>query len=164
MKEFVTPTLIDLDINETAEGMYAGSGSHNDDPTDVVIPSPEPGDSCWVNWKCTWTGHNNGSHSVCNVTANHCGDHSGNTLVMNFLTNFPIKEIKDCEFPVSNVGLYTFTITRTNFFNPTENIGFNFQIVSSETFYDASGNPYHGAIGENNAASYYCKVVSHYCS
>lgn len=162
MKDFIAPVILDLDINETAEGVYAGSGA----PPILPQPSEEPGHgSCWTNWTCTWTGHNNGGHSICNVTVNHLGEHSGCTLVINFTTNFTIKEVKNASgLTISNVGTNSFTLTRNNFFNQSESVGFNFEITTSDLFYDENGNPLHGAIGANNADSKYCKVVSWYCS
>ena len=164
MKTYEAPALFAIEA-DTAEGIYAGSGAM--DPS--VTPGPNlPGpvtEDCWINWKCTWTGHNCGGHSVCNVTANHCGNHSGQCLSMNFVTTFPIQEVKNASgLTISNVGTYSFTLTRNNHFNPTESIGFNFEIVTSQVFYDASGAPLHGAIGEFNAASQYCKVASYTCS
>lgn len=164
MKEFITPTLLDLDINETAESIYAGSGAVPPTPTMDPFAPGYIGSDCWLNWRCTWTGHNNGGHSVCNVTANHCSNHSGECLIMNFVTNFAIKEVKNASgLTISNVSTYSFTLTRNNHFNPTENIGFNFEIVSADIFYDESGNPLHGAIGANNAEAYTCKVASYTC-
>ncbi len=165
MKEFITPTLVDLDINETAEGVYAGSGASNPDPTVPPTPTEPPTSSgCWINWKCTWTGHNNGGHSVCHVSADHCGDHSGECLVMNFITNFNIADVKNASgYTISNITARSFTITRNNHFNASENIGFNFELVSADVFYDEANKPLHGAIGGNNAASYYCTVASYTC-
>ena len=180
MSDFITPDLIN--IEDVAEGIYAGSGSTSSpavptpiptaDPSGSVTPAPTtaPGGGttptqCWVNWQCRWTGHNNGGHSVCHVSANHCGDHSGESLTMHFVTNFPIVEVKNASgCIISNVGAYSFTIIRNNHFNAGDSIGFNFEIVTSATLYDASGNPLHGAIGANNADAYYCKVASHSCN
>ena len=173
MKEFISPDLLDI-INDVSEGVYAGSGAINiPDEQDPTIPSDNPGGGggsgyapCWTDWQCTWTGHNNGGHSVCHVRAQHCGDHSGNCLVINFSTNFPISDVKNASgLTISSVGTYSFTLIRNNFFNPNDNIGFNFEIVVSPEFllYDESGNPLHGAIGTNNAGTYYCKVVSYEC-
>ena len=175
MKEFILPDL--LTINEdVSEGVYAGSGAVSGDKPGSNDPTTWPNNPgggggseyapCWVNWQCTWTGHNNGGHSVCHVQANHNGDHSCNTLVMNFVTNFPIKDVKNASgLTISSVGVYGFTLTRNNHFNPTENIGFNFEIVTADGFilYDENGNALHGAIGTNNADAYYCKVVSYEC-
>lgn len=164
MSEFITPEL--LSIDDMAEGVYAGSGGIIDTVGPVPTPdepAPTPA-GCWINWQCRWTGHDHGGHSVCNVTANHCSDHSGERLVMNFITNFPIQEVKNASgLTISNVGTYTFTLIRNNHFNPTESIGFNFEIVTSALLYDESGNPLHGAIGTNNDSAYYCKVASYTC-
>ncbi len=170
MKDFVAPDLIN--VEDMSEGVYAGSGALSTNPDETINPSvPTPGTpggevkECWVNWQCRWAGHNNGGHSVCNVTANHCGDHSGECLVMNFVTNFPIREVKNASgLTISNVGTYNFTLVRNNHFNPSESIGFNFEIVTSATLYDESGNPLHGAIGASNGDAYYCKVASYVCS
>lgn len=164
MNDFIAE-LIDLNIDDTKEGIYAGSGSSpNPGEPETTIPMP-PQQKCWVDWKCTWTGHNNGGHSVCHVSARHCGDHSGNTLVMNFSTNFDIADVKNASgCTISNIGLHVFTITRNNFFNPNDNIGFNFEIVTSTPTYDAAGNALHGAIGANNVNTYYCDVASFSCS
>lgn len=159
MKDFIAAELINID--DTSEGIYAGSGSS---PSPIIPVPEEPGHNCWINWKCTWTGHNNGHHSVCHVSANHCGDHSGSSLVIHFTTNFPISEVKNASgLTISNVGLYNFTLTRNNFFNPSDNIGFNFEIVTSAIFYDAAGKPLAGAIGENNASAYTCRVAGYTC-
>lgn len=166
MKTYEAPALFAIEA-DVSEGVYAGSGSTGTDPgTDPEIPTvPVTPTGCWVNWQCTWTGHNNGGHSVCHVSASHSGDHTGNTLVMNFVTNFPISEVKNASgYTISNVGLYSFTITRNNFFNGSDNIGFNFEIVTTLVLKDAAGNDLHGAIGENNADAYYCKVASFTCS
>ncbi len=172
MKDFVAPDLIN--VTDVSEGVYAGSGAFDTTPGTNPIPIPDttpplaPGggvQTCWVNWQCRWTGHNNGGHSVCHVSANHCGDHSGECLVMNFVTNFPIREVKNASgLTISGVGTYNFTLIRNNHFNPGENIGFNFEIVTSTVMYDENNNPLHGAIGLNNADAYYCKVASYVCS
>lgn len=174
MKEFILPDL--LTINEdVSEGVYAGSGAVSGDKPgeNPFIPPNNPGSGsgseyapCWINWQCTWTGHNNGGHSVCHVSAQHCGDHSGNCLVINFETNFPISDVKNASgLTISNIGTNRFTLIRNNFFNPSDNIGFNFEIVVSSEFplYDEGGNPLHGAIGTKNADAYYCKVTSYEC-
>lgn len=162
MKIYEAPALFAIEA-DTAEGIYAGSGAPTPTP-DPFAPGPITED-CWINWNCTWTGHNNGGHSVCHVSASHCGSHSGNCLVMNFSTNFAIKEVKNASgLSISNVGTYSFTLTRNNFFNPSDNIGFNFEIVTSDPMYDEAGNPLHGAIGTNNAAAYSCSVSSYTCS
>lgn len=84
---------------------------------------------------------------------------------MNFTTNFAIAEVKNASgCTISNVGSYVFTLTRNGHFNGNDNIGFNFEIVTSTPMYDASGNPLHGAIGENNANTYYCNLASFSCS
>ena len=172
MKEFIAPDLLNV-ISDVSEGVYAGSGAVNipDEKDPTVLPNTPGGGGgseyapCWINWKCTWTGHNNGGHSVCHVSANHCGDHSGNCLVIDFVTNFTIKEVKNASgFTISSVGSNNFTLIRNNFFNPSESIGFNFEIVTSDMMYDESNNPLHGAIGTRNADAYYCKVVSYQCS
>ena len=174
MSDFIIPEVINL-IDDINEGVYAGSGAFNAPPGNGLIPpSTPPGGTgggdvplCWVNWQCRWTGHNNGGHSVCHVSARHEGNHSGNRLVMNFVTNFPVKDVKNASgCAISNVSSYSFTLTWNNFFNPNENIGFNFEIVTAGGFvlYDESGKPLHGAIGINNADAYYCKVVSFECS
>lgn len=164
MSDFIAE-LIDLDIDDSKEGIYAGSGS-----------SPNPGQpettpayvdqKCWVNWKFTWTGHNNGGHSICNISAKHCGDHAGNTLVINIKTNFDIKDVRNASgYDISNVSLRYFTITRHNHFNSSDNISFNFEI---ETLHPiprpGSTDSYHGAIGEENASTYYCELASYFCS
>lgn len=158
MKEFIIPAI--ENIEDPSEGVFVGSGAIFDNPEE---DAPILG-GCWINWQCKWVGHNNGGHSVCNVTATHCGDHSGNRLTMNFMTNFPITEVKNASgLTISNVSTYSFTLTRDNFFNPTENIGFNFEVVTSALMYDENGNALHGAIGENNAAGYYCKLAGYSC-
>ena len=163
MKTYEAPALFAIEA-DMSEGIYAGSGAFDPTPTPSPIEPGPVGEDCWINWSCTWTGHNNGGHSVCNVTANHCGNHSGECLVMNFVTNFAISEVKNASgLTISNVGTYGFTLTRNNHFNPTESIGFNFEIVTSDLMYDESGNPLHGAIGTNNAAAYYCRVSSYVC-
>lgn len=160
MSEFIAPEL--LNITDMAEGVYAGSGFFPDNPDDPLPDFTPVG--CWMNWQCKWVGHNNGGHSVCHVSANHCGDHSGECLTINFLTNFPIQEIKNTSgLTVSNVGTYTFSLTRNNHFNPNESIGFNFEIITSALLYDENGNLLHGAIGSNNASAYYCKVAGYTC-
>jgi len=163
MSEFIAPEL--LNIDDMAEGVYAGSGGLVEDSTPIPNPDPNPmPEGCWINWQCKWVGHNNGGHSICHVSANHCSNHSGDRLVMNFLTNFPIQDVKNASgLTISNIGTYNFTLTRNNHFNPTESIGFNFEIVTSALMYDESGNPLHGAIGSNNASAYYCKVASYTC-
>lgn len=158
MKDFVEPEI--ENIEDPSEGIFIGSGAIFDNPEE---DEPILG-GCWINWQCKWVGHNNGGHSVCNVTATHCGDHSGNRLTMNFMTNFPIAEVKNASgLTISNVSTYSFTLTRNNFFNPTESIGFNFEIVTSALMYDENGNALHGAIGENNGAGYYCKLAGYSC-
>ena len=165
MSDFIAE-LIDLNIDDTKEGIYAGSGSSpNPGEPETTTPVPTPPKQCWVDWRCTWTGHNNGGHSVCHVSARHCGDHSGNTLTMTFTTNFDIADVKNASgYTISNVGLHVFTITRNNHFNANDNIGFNFEIVTSTPMYDAAGNALHGAIGANNADTYYCDLASFSCS
>lgn len=166
MKEFVTPTLVDLDINETAEGNFSGSGAHNPDPTAPPIPPEQPiSPGCWSFPRCTWTGHNNGGHSICHVEGKHSGDHSGNCLVMNFTAyNFLISDVKNASgFFISNVTPNGFTLTRVNHFNENDNVGFNVEIVTSSTFYDEAGNLLHGAIGAKNADYAYVEVTSYYC-
>lgn len=160
MNEFISPELVNID--DVAEGVYAGSGAWgtNPDTNPPIIETKE----CWVNWQCKWTGHNNGHHSVCHISANHCGDHSGECLTINFVTNFPIKEVKNASgYTITNVGTYSFSIIRNNHFNPGESIGFNFEIVTSATMYDESGKQLEGAIGAHNADAYYCKVASYEC-
>lgn len=162
MKEFVTADLL-TDIDDASEGVYAGSGAWGG-TTDIVIPPAAEIKQCWINWQCKWTGHNNGGHSICHVSANHCGDHSGERLVMNFVTNFPIQDVKNASgLTITNVGTYSFSLIRNNHFNPSESIGFCFEIVTSADMYDESGNKLHGAIGSNNADAYYCKVASYEC-
>lgn len=171
MNKFILP---DIEVvNDMDEGVYAGSGAFDNSQGDDTQPGSSGGGGgtagharCWINWQCRWTGHNNGGHSVCNVTASHCGDHSGNCLVMNFATNFPISDVKNASgLTISNIGTYSFTLTRNNFFNAGDNIGFNFEIVVSPELLltDEAGNPLHGAIGTKNAAAYYCKVTSYQC-
>lgn len=171
MKEFIMPDLLKI-TNDVSEGVYAGSGVYNPpQDKDPIIPPDAPGGGgsteyapCWINWQCTWTGHNNGGHSVCHVSANHCGDHTGNCLVMNFVTNFPISDVKNASgLTISAVGSHSFTLTRNNFFNQNDTIGFNFEIVTSQIMYDENHNPLHGAIGANNADAFYCKVASYEC-
>ncbi|MBQ7919019.1 MAG: hypothetical protein IJ324_03630 [Lachnospiraceae bacterium] len=163
MKTYETPALFAIEA-DTAEGIYAGSGAYNPTPTPDPYAPGAVTEDCWINWTCTWTGHNNGHHSVCNVTGNHCGNHSGSVLVLNFVTNFPIQEVKNASgLTISNVGTYSFTLTRNNHFNPTESVGFNFEIVTSSKLPRKTGGTYEGAIGEDNADAYYCKVASYTC-
>lgn len=162
MKEFINASV--TEVTDLSEGVFAGSGAIPTPPGTEPTPTPTPVDECWTNWECRWDGHNSGGHSVCHVSANHCGNHSGECLIMNFRTNFPIKEVKNASgFPISNVGTHTFTLTRNNHFNPGENIGFCFEIVTSADMYDEGGNKLHGAIGANNGAVYYCSVESYEC-
>ncbi len=166
MKTYEAPALFAIEA-DVSEGVYAGSGSIGPNPgADPDIPViPDTPIGCWTNWQCTWTGHNNGHHSVCHVSASHAGDHTGNTLVMNFVTNFPIVEVKNASgYAISNVGLYNFTITRILHYNQNDNIGFNFEIVTSLELTDASGNKLAGAIGEANKDTYYCKVATWSCT
>lgn len=173
MKEFINASV--TEVTDLSEGVFAGSGAVPTPPGDSpFIPPTTPGGGggaeyapCWTDWQCRWTGHNNGGHSVCHVSARHEGNHTGNRLVMNFVTNFPVKDVKNASgCAISNVSSYSFTLTWNNFFNPGESLGFNFEIVTADGFvlYDESGKPLHGAIGINNADAYYCKVVSYECS
>ncbi len=162
MKEFVAPDL--LNIEDVGEGVYAGSGAWNDNQ-ETPIPPIEDQQTCWINWRFEWTGHNNGGHSVCHVSANHCGDHSGNRLVINIVTNFPIEDVQNASgCTITNKGTHSFTLIRNNFFNANDNIGFNFEIKTSAIYYDESGNPLHGAIGAYNKDAYYCRLASYECS
>lgn len=156
--------IIDLDISDTKEGIYAGSGS-SPNPGQPETPPAYEDQKCWTNWKFTWTGHNNGHHSVCHVSADHCGDHSGSTLVIFIKTNFDILEVKNasgCIISEHNPRL--FSLTRNGHFNAEDTIGFNFEIVTSTPMYDAAGTQLSGAIGLDNATQYYCKLESYFCS
>lgn len=157
MNEFKPADLIALDINDTAEGIYAGSGSLPNIPQETT-PSI-PNDDSW-HWECRWDGHNSGGHSVCHFQGTHRGHKSGNHLELHVTTNFPIKEVKNASgLTITNQGLYNFTLIRNNHFNPSESVGFNAEIVTSELLYDENNNPLHGAIGTNNAAAKRCNVA-----
>lgn len=161
MKKFETPIIVD--VEDMAEGVYAASGSLPEED-DFYEPPTGGEQGCWQ-FECKWTGHNNGGHSVCHVQGTHCGDHSGNTLRMEFLTNFPIKEVKNASgLTISEVGAFSFVLTRNNHFNSNESIGFNFEIETSTVFYDEAGNPLHGAIGACNGDKYRCKVQNYKCN
>ncbi len=159
--DFFTNTIEVGAIEDLAEGIYMASG--------VNPPSDKPNqpDDYWDNWRCMWTGHNTGHHSVCHISATHFGIHQGGAtpLVMNFTTNFPIKEVKNASgYPVTNLSDRSFTITAMNNGNPNETIGFNFEIVVD---YDQlhleneAGQPLLGAIGTHNASSYFVRVASY---
>lgn len=162
MKEFVTPTLIDLDINETAEGNFSGSGAHNPDPTASPVPTEPP--KCW-NISCHWESHNSGGHSECQFVCTHNGDHGGSVLTIYVSTNFPIEDFtSDSGVTITNKNTYGFTIIRNNTFNRTESVIFNICIKTSEVYEDADGNKLHGAIGANNEGKYYCTIDGFSCN
>ncbi len=160
MKDFIAPDLVN--IEDTGEGIYAGSGAWNTNP-DIPNPPFPPGDdasSDWV-WNCKWTGHNHGGHSVCHVLGQHCGNKCGESITLNIVTNFTIREVKNASgYTITNLGSHSFSIVRNGHFNPNESVGFNFEIVTSDPMYDENGNALHGAIGAHNAHDKYCKVVS----
>ena len=156
--------ILDLDINDTKEAIYAGSGS-SPNPGQPETPPAYEDQKCWINWKFTWTGHNNGGHSVCHVYAEHNGNHSGESLVIFIKTNFDIVEVKNASgCIITNYNSRLFSLTRNGHFNANDNIGFNFEIVTSTPTYDAAGNPLHGAIGADNATKYYCELECYFCS
>lgn len=159
--DFFTNTIEIGAIEDLAEGIYMESGA--------LVPTPDAGPThdCWVNWKCTWTGHNTGHHSVCHVSATHAGVHEGGSkpLVINFTTNFPILEVRDASgYPITNVTDRSFTITAMNNGNPNESIGFTFQIVvdyNALHLENEAGQPLQGAIGTRNASDYSVRVASY---
>ena len=158
MSDFIAE-LIDLNIDDTKEGIYAGSGSSpNPGEPETTTPTPPPSNDNW-SWECRWDGHNSGGHSVCHFQGTHSGNHSGSHLELYVTTNFPIQEVKNASgLTIANVGLYCFTLIRNNHYNANDSIGFCAEIVTSQVFYDENNHALHGAIGANNANSYGCTV------
>ena len=157
MSDFIAE-LIDLNIDDSKEGIYAGSGSSPNPGQPETPPMLPPSNGNW-HWECRWDGHNSGGHSVCHFQGTHSGTQSGSHLELHITTNFPIQEVRNASgLTITNVGLYNFTLIRNNHFNPTESVGFCAEIVTSRIFYDENNNPLHGAIGTRNANDYHCTV------
>lgn len=137
MKKFETPVL-EVVESFTMEPVYAISGKP-DTPHEHEDPKGD-----WKIWT-EWRNHNSGSHSELAIIGVHSGSHSGNTLTMDFCCcDFKLDYVKDNSgYAVSNVSETGFTITRNNFFNPTERFEFNIQLVAKDS-------QYHGAIGQTN--------------
>lgn len=165
MKEFIAPTLIDLDINETAEGVYAGSGAINTPPPEIIIPTPTPTDhDCWTDWKFEWAHHDTGTLSSCHVSAKHFGAHQGGSkvLTMYVKTNFPFKTVQNASgCDITRLGDRLFSLSRSIVGNNNEGLGFNFEIIVDTNLLDLkdeSNKPLGGAIGANNALQYFCEL------
>lgn len=133
--KFEAPAMDELAWVKTEE-TYVGSGN----PTPTPVPEPTP-DGDWT-ITAEWRNHNSGSHSELAIKGLHHGNHTGNTLTMYMaVRGFKLEKVKDCGgMQVSNVSESGFTITRNNFYNPTDNFEFNIQITASDS-------KYHGAIG-----------------
>ena len=131
-KEFISPAIVSLSLEDT-EGFACVRGSG-------LIDEPK-GD--W-DITCRYDGHNTGHHSVVHVQANHHGKNAGECLTMTFRLNngFKLDRVQNASGYFVTVHSETrFSITRNGHFNPTESVGFCFEVV-------VKNSPYLGAMGK----------------
>lgn len=132
--KFEVPVLDQLEWVNT-EVSYVGSGVPSTEPEK---PS-EKGD-----WLITtgWANHNSGHHSELKIRGVHSGVHTGNSITMHFhVEGFKLATIQDSNgYAFANVSETGFSITRTGFYNGSDNFEFNIQITASDS-------PYQGSVG-----------------